>query len=86
MSHDDDGVVVDQRRKQLHHLRRGRAPLRPGLRFWTSCHGNRNAVERVSKEIKRRTSSFSDTFGYGQSTTAERWLQVLAVWLESCSN
>ena len=32
---------------------------RVGLRFQTIRHGNRNAVERIFREVKRRTSSFS---------------------------
>jgi putative transposase len=34
---------------------------RHGLRFRYEKHGNRNAVERVFREIKRRTSSFSNS-------------------------
>ena len=53
---------------------------RAGLRFQTIRHGNRNAVERVFREVKRRTSSFSNSFTYVQPTTAETWLQAFAVW------
>jgi putative transposase len=35
---------------------------RLGLRFHICRHGNRNSVERTFREIKRRTSSFSNTF------------------------
>ena len=35
---------------------------RAGLRFQTERHGNRNPVERIFREVKRRTSSFSNCF------------------------
>ena len=60
-----------------HHL--SAALDRAGLRFQTVRHGNRNAVERVFREIKRRTSSFSNSFSHVQPTTAETWLQAFAV-------
>jgi putative transposase len=47
------------------------------------CYGNRNAVERVFKEVKRRTSSFGNSFSHAQPTTAETWLQAVAVWWNS---
>ena len=56
---------------------------RAGLRFQTVRHGNRNAVERVFREVKRRTSSFSNSFSHVQPTTAETWLQTFAVWWNS---
>ena len=56
---------------------------RAGLRFRTVRHGNRNAVERVFREVKRRTSSFSNSFSHVQPTTAETWLQAFAVWWNS---
>ena len=56
---------------------------RAGLRFQTMRHGNRNAVERVFREAKRRTSSSSNSFSYVQPTTAETWLQAFAVWWNS---
>jgi len=43
---------------------------RVGLRFQTVRHGNRNAVERVFREIKRRTFSFSNSFS--QSSRQQR--------------
>ena len=48
---------------------------RTGLRFQTMRHGNRNAVERVFREVKRRTSSFGNSFIHARPTTAETWLQ-----------
>ena len=56
---------------------------RAGLRFQTLRQGNRNAVERIFREIKRRTSSFSNSFSHVQPTTAETWLQAFAVWWNS---
>jgi len=54
-----------------------------GLRFQTVRHGNRNAVERVFQEIKRRTHSFSNSFSHVEPTTAGSWLQAFAVWWNS---
>jgi putative transposase len=51
-----------------------------GLRFRMIRHGNRNGVERVFREVKRRTSSFSNTFSHVDPPTAESWLQAFAVW------
>jgi len=45
-----------------------------GLRSQMSHHGNRNSMERVFREGKRRTSSFSNTFDNVESPTAESWL------------
>ncbi len=53
---------------------------RSGLRFQISRHGNRNAVERIFRELKRRTSSFSNCFSHVEPETAENWLQALASW------
>jgi putative transposase len=51
---------------------------RAGLRFQTVRHGNRNAVERVFREIKQRTSSFINSFSHVDPATAETWLQAFA--------
>jgi len=64
-----------------HHL--AAALNRAGLRFQTERHGNRNAVERVFRELKRRTSSFSTSFSHVDPTTAETWIQSFAVWWNS---
>ena len=67
-------ILVDN----AHHLK---AVLsRFGLRFRTSRRGNRSAVERVFREVKRRTYLFSNTFSHVQPTTVERWPQTFAVW------
>ncbi|MDS0261960.1 IS6 family transposase [Haloarcula sp. S1CR25-12] len=60
------------------HLRA--ALQRAGLRFQTERHGNRNAVERIFREVKRRTSSFSNCFSHVEPSTAENWLQSFARW------
>ena len=56
---------------------------RSGLRFRYERHGNRNSVERVFREVKRRTSSFSNTSSHVNPETAETWLQSFAVWHNS---
>jgi putative transposase len=65
-----------------HHLKN--ALERLGLRFHVRRHGNRNAIERVFREVKRRTTSFSNTFSNAQLPTAESWLQAFAVWWNRC--
>ncbi|MFC7174481.1 IS6 family transposase [Haloplanus litoreus] len=59
---------------------------RHGLDCRYELHGNRNAVERIFREVKRRTSSFSNTFSHVEPTTAESWLQALAVWWNRCQS
>jgi putative transposase len=56
------------------------------LRFQIRRHGNRNSVERVFREVKRRTSSFSNTFSHVEPTTAESWLEAFAVWWNRCQS
>ena len=51
---------------------------RHGLRFQHVTHGNRNAIERVFREVKRRTNQFSNTFSHVEPSTAENWLQAFA--------
>jgi putative transposase len=60
------------------------ALARLGLRFQYVRHGNRNSVERVFREVKRRTSSFANAFRNAKLETAESWLQAFAVWHNSC--
>jgi len=50
-----------------------------GLRFQHVTHGNRNSVERVFKELKRRTKAFATHFRHAEPETAETWLQAFAV-------
>ena len=51
---------------------------RHGLSFRYERHGDRNSVERVIREIKRRTSSFSNCFSNAKQETADQWLAALA--------
>lgn len=44
-------------------------------------HGRRNAVERVFKEVKRRTYQFGNRYRNASIESAESWLKTLAfVW------
>jgi len=51
---------------------------RHGLPFQHVTHGNWNGVERVFREVKRRTNQFSNTFSHVEPKTAENWLQAFA--------
>jgi putative transposase len=57
-----------------------------GLRFQIRRHGNRNSVECIFHKVKRRTSSFSNTFSHVKPTTAESWLEAFAVWSNQCQS
>ena len=46
-----------------------------GYDFRYEKHGNRNAVERVFREIKRRTICFSNRFSNASADTADDWLK-----------
>jgi transposase-like protein len=48
---------------------------RHGFDFRYEKHGNRNAVERVFREIKRRTLCFSNCFSNAEAETADDWLK-----------
>jgi putative transposase len=51
---------------------------RHGLDFRYERHGNRNSVERVFREVKRHTSSFSNCFSNTEAETADDWLRSFA--------
>ena len=51
---------------------------RHGLDFRYEKHGNRNSVERIFREIKRRTDSFSNCFSNAEADTADEWLRSFA--------
>jgi transposase-like protein len=51
---------------------------RHGLDFRYERHGNRNSAERVFREVKRRTSSFSNCFSHANAETADEWLKSFA--------
>ena len=48
------------------------------LDFRYERHGNRNGVERVFREIKRRTTSFLNCFSNAEADTADDWLRSFA--------
>ena len=48
---------------------------RVGYDFRYEKHGNRNAVERVFREIKRRTVCFSNCFSNASAETADDWIR-----------
>ncbi len=48
---------------------------RHSLDFRYEKHGNRSSVERVFREIKRRTTSFSNCFSNAEAETADDWLR-----------
>jgi len=48
---------------------------RHGFDFRYEKHGNRNAVERVFREVKRRTICFSNCFRNAEAETADDWLR-----------
>ena len=51
---------------------------RHGLDFRYDRHGNRNSIERVFREVKRRTTSFSTCFSNAHVDTADDWLTSFA--------
>jgi len=51
---------------------------RHDLRFQHETYGNRNSVERIFREIKRRTNQFSNCFSHAEAETVENWLQAFA--------
>ena len=48
---------------------------RHGFDFRYEKHGDRNAVERVFREIKRRTICFSNCFSNADAETADDWIR-----------
>jgi len=55
------------------------AATRHGLDFRYEKHGNRNSVERIFREIKRRTTVFSNCFSNADAAIADEWLKAFAV-------
>jgi putative transposase len=55
-----------------------RACRKHDLDFRYERDGNRNSVERVFREIKRRTTSFSNCFSNAKTETADEWLRSFA--------
>ncbi len=56
-----------------------------GVHFRHETFGERNPVERVFQEIKRRTNQFYNHFGNANPETVENWLRALA-WAKNCLN
>ncbi|OTF11718.1 IS6 family transposase [Halorubrum sp. SD612] len=72
--HDVDDAII---------LVDGAAPLQRACRkhdldFRYERHGNRNSVERVFREVKRRTICFSNCFSNAEAETANEWLRSFA--------
>jgi transposase-like protein len=51
---------------------------RHGLVFKYERHGDRNSVERVFREVKRRTDCFSNCFSHADPETTGDWLSSFA--------
>ncbi len=51
---------------------------RAGYDFRYENHGNRNAAERVFREIKRRTTCFSNCFSNVSAERADNWIRSLS--------
>ncbi|WP_324759657.1 IS6 family transposase [Haloarcula montana] len=66
----DDAVFLVDGSKSLQ-----AACHRHGFDFRYEKHGNRNAVERVFREVKRRTICFSNCFSNAEAETADDWLR-----------
>ena len=49
-----------------------------GMHFRHETHGDRNLVERVFQEIKRRTTQFYNTFSHASPESAEQWLKAVS--------
>lgn len=49
-----------------------------GMHFRHETFGERNPVERVFQEIKRRTNQFYNTFSHASPESAEEWLKALS--------
>lgn len=57
--------------------------VRVGLWFQIARDRNRNAVERIVRELKRRTFPLSNCFSHVRPETAENWLQAFACRLNT---
>ena len=69
----DDATLLVDGAVPLH-----RACEKHGLDFRYERHGNRNSVERVFREVKRRTTSFSNCFSNARAETVNEWLRSFA--------
>ena len=72
----DDAVFLVDDAASLREARR-----RHGFDFRDEWYGNRRSVERVFRDIKRRTDSFSNCFGHADPATVDDWLKSFAfIW------
>jgi transposase-like protein len=69
----DDAVVLVDDAPPLQEACR-----RHGLEFRYERHGNRNSIERVFREVKRRNDCFSNCFSHLDPETADEWVQSFA--------
>jgi transposase-like protein len=69
----DDAIFLVDGAVPLH-----RACDKHDLDFRYERHGNRNSIERVFREVKRRTTSFSNCFSNAEAETANKWLRSFA--------
>ncbi len=69
----EEAVILVDGSHSLQHACR-----RHGFDFRYERHGNRNSVERIFREVKRRTSSFSNCFSNAKAETANEWLRSFA--------
>ena len=53
-----------------------------GMHFRHETFGERNPVERIFQEIKRRTEQFYNTFSHATPESAENWLLALS-WAQN---
>jgi putative transposase len=53
---------------------------RAKLRFQTERHGNRNAIERIFREIKRQVFLFINGFNTVDPATTKTWPKSFAGW------
>ncbi|MUW13482.1 IS6 family transposase [Halorubrum sp. CBA1125] len=73
-THDvDDAICLVDGAVPLH-----RACEKHGLDLRNERHGNRNSVERIFREVKRRTICFSNCFSNAEAETANEWLRSFA--------
>ncbi|WP_245851694.1 IS6 family transposase [Halorubrum persicum] len=69
----DDAIFFVDGAVPLH-----RACDKHDLDFRYERHGNRNSIERIFREVKRRTTSFSNCFSNAKAETADKWLRSFA--------
>jgi len=69
----DDAIFLVDGGVPLH-----RACEKHDLDFRYDRHGNRNSIERVFREIKRRTTRFLNCFNNTEAETTNEWLRSFA--------